>query len=136
VLDQGVADKRKTLAPWRLCVTPLSPNPKKSHVFLGLSAQSAQSAVDFSFSVFQFFSRGRRLTSDTMRLAICSHQVANHSLVAGVPPARFAFEEGKRIIIQGNRHLGLSDRPTRKLIDRRQLVSDAMEVTNDFPLVV
>jgi hypothetical protein len=57
-------------------------------------------------------------------------------LIAGIPSASFAFEERKRVIVEGDRDLGLPDTPTCELIDRRQLVSDTMQVADDFPLVV
>src|SRR5207248_4773446 len=69
-------------------------------------------------------------------LTIRSHQVANHSLIAGFPAACFALEERERIVIQRKRHLGLPARVARKLIDRRQLVPNAMQLADDFSLVV
>ena len=69
-------------------------------------------------------------------LGVRSDQVANHSLITGVPPACFPFEERERVIIQGDRDLGLPDRPPGKLIDRRQLVLNAIQLADDFPFVV
>jgi hypothetical protein len=57
-------------------------------------------------------------------------------LIAGVPPARFAFEERERIVIQRKRDLGLPARLARKLINRRQLVPNAMQLADYFSLVV
>ena len=69
-------------------------------------------------------------------LGVRSHQIANHSLITGAPPACFAFEERERVVIQGDCDLGLPDRPTGELIDRRQLVSNAMQRADDFAFVV
>ena len=72
-----------------------------------------------------------------VRLGIRPHQAANHSLVAGIAPACFAFEERERIVVQSDRDLGLPDRAAAgKIVDRRKLVSDPMQLPNDFAFVV